>query len=277
MPEQADDQNAGHRRDQGMVLDPFSVWQDDPRTALQRRLDEISCLVRDTTSGPTQYLQPPIKNDGDRSFVGVWKERSQVLQQQVENLLNPRVSHFVSNAEKRNRTVAEIAESYRGSMAWSVDLKEDPRHLRNINLTRGRVLPHMFKMKSDKCNEFVADVLIEGGHPSPVTIHTNRPASAQEYAKPVQIAGLSDPMPLRMGVRGDIIAQDHGGPDGHVGIIVHPGWTASASLFYRGRIVINNWGYRDAGAASNNGESDGYRSPKPMVRRVLWKASYQQR
>ena len=259
---QTDDQNTGHRRDASSPPDPLPVWQDPTQDLLYRL--QAPCSVN---SAP--YVLPDGEPDlHDHNVFTVNEERLHVLQQQSHNYLMRR--GFVSDAQRQHRSIAELAESYRGSMAWGADKKEDSRHVRNISVTRGMHLyhPHLFWPKADKCNEFVADVLVEAGRPMPITKHTGRPASAQEYALQVEIAGLSMPMPRSMGQRGDIIAQDHA-KDGHVGILVHPGFTASANANERGRITINDWGFRSPVAQNNNGEPNGNNSPLPVIRKLL--------
>jgi hypothetical protein len=134
--------------------------------------------------------------------------------------------------------------------------------------------------KTNKCNQFVADVIEQSGLPRPEVPYENveggykdlirtrftRDPSAHEWADPnVGIPGWSAPMPVSQARRGDVIAQGHG-RFGHVGIVVAPGLTVSANTAVspQGIVTQNNWGFRPWGS---NGERPG--DFAPVVRRYV--------
>jgi cell wall-associated NlpC family hydrolase len=105
----------------------------------------------------------------------------------------------------------------------------------------------------DKCNEFVCDAGQAGtGHRAQVPYSDfrgwlfgmTRDPSAKEWAT-VAIPGYSSPLPLSSVSPGDVIAMaHHDDRDGHVGIYVGNGMTASANANFGGKITVNNWGFR---------------------------------
>ena len=140
----------------------------------------------------------------------------------------------------------------------------------------------LFKRGSDKCNLYVSEMMKNSTGKHTTVEGTGKIARAAQFADPkVKITGLSAPEPMANARPGDVIAQDHGpnpengNVEGHVGIIVslphdgQPGQTASASLFEGGKVVINDWGFRDPNAKDNNGERQGAKSPPPVVRHPL--------
>lgn len=105
-----------------------------------------------------------------------------------------------------------------------------------------------FGKNTNKCNQFVYDVIVEAGVNPPPTVPRyiifSRPPTAGEWADPnTAIAGWSvvtSPQP------GDVIAEAHNYSDatGHVGIVVGDKATCSASSREGGTIVENDWGFR---------------------------------
>jgi hypothetical protein len=105
-----------------------------------------------------------------------------------------------------------------------------------------------FGKNTNKCNQFVYDVLVEAGvKPPPVVpkyIILRRPPTAGEWADPsIQIEGwvvVTDPK------AGDVVAEAHNYSDatGHAGIVVDNGQTVSARALVGGVIVQNDWGFR---------------------------------
>jgi cell wall-associated NlpC family hydrolase len=105
-----------------------------------------------------------------------------------------------------------------------------------------------FPENSNKCNKFVYDVMVEAGVQPPPSIPRflifSRPPLAGEWADPeTAIDGwqvVSDPKP------GDVVAEAHNYSDatGHVGIVVADKQTVSASSRVGGKIVQNDWGFR---------------------------------
>ena len=127
--------------------------------------------------------------------------------------------------------IARVARSRVGSQDWRYDKEKDG-----------------FPKNTNKCNQFVYDVMVEAGvKPPPVVpkyLVFSRPPTAGEWADPsVKIEGwtvVSEPQP------GDVIAEAHQYSDatGHVGIVVGDKKTVSASALVGGVIVENDWGFR---------------------------------
>jgi len=72
----------------------------------------------------------------------------------------------------------------------------------------------------------------------------------------MSIKGWSAPDSVANARPGDVIAVGHtGDAEGHVGIVVSPGWTASANSTTTpaGIITVNNWGFRSAGYNDEGG------------------------
>ncbi|SIO59004.1 hypothetical protein SAMN05444166_5891 [Singulisphaera sp. GP187] len=105
-----------------------------------------------------------------------------------------------------------------------------------------------FAANTNKCNKFVFDVAVEAGVTPPPKVSMylifSRPPTAGEWADPkVAISGwdvVTSPLP------GDVVAEAHRYADatGHVGIVVGPNLTVSASALVGGVIVENDWGFR---------------------------------
>lgn len=105
-----------------------------------------------------------------------------------------------------------------------------------------------FGKNTNKCNQFVYDVAVEAGVSPPPTVPRyvilTRPPTAGEWADPnTAIAGWSvvtDPKP------GDVVAEAHNYSDatGHCGVVVGAKQTCSASSYEGGKIVQNDWGFR---------------------------------
>jgi len=139
----------------------------------------------------------------------------------------------------RTRKAAEIARRYEWNKQWLVEAKKDN-----------------FESGKDKCNQFVFDVLREAGLEVPGIggrlgyIHLGGPPAAAQWAdSSTQRVGHwqivnGPPQP------GDVIAELTGGrahPNwAHVGVVVEPGRTASAStlVYPKGMITVNDWGFR---------------------------------
>jgi cell wall-associated NlpC family hydrolase len=131
--------------------------------------------------------------------------------------------------------ISRVARSKVGSQEWRYDVEKDD-----------------FGKKTNKCNKFVYDVMVEAGVvPPPLVWKTrywvflvSRAPLAREWADPnTQIDGwavVSDPQP------GDVVAEAHDYSDatGHCGIVVGPNETVSASSLVGGNIVLNDWGFR---------------------------------
>jgi hypothetical protein len=89
-----------------------------------------------------------------------------------------------------------------------------------------------------------------------------------EWADPnVKIEGWSAPFPVSKAQPGDVIAQDHGGGNGHVGIVVGPQKTASADATKdpAGVITVGDFGFRPT-VEANVGKPGG---SMPVVRRYV--------
>ena len=118
---------------------------------------------------------------------------------------------------------------------------------------------------TNKCNEFVADTLASAGVPVPRVpkggilgwFGATRAPTAKEWAT-MSFAGWSAPDSVANARPGDVIAVGHNyDAEGHVGIVVSPGWTASANANTSpaGIITVNNWGFRPAGQNQEGGTS----------------------
>ena len=127
---------------------------------------------------------------------------------------------------------------------------------------------------SNKCNEFVGDMIQAGGFPRPQVPYSGlegmlpvtRDPSAKEWAT-VPISGYSGLLPLSEARPGDIIAMGHhDNEQGHVGIYMGNGMVASvnSTTTPRGIVTINDWGFRGLG---NNDEHKG--DNPPVVRRWI--------
>lgn len=125
---------------------------------------------------------------------------------------------------------------------------------------------------SNKCNEFVGDMIQSGGFPRPQVHYSGlegmlpitRDPSAKEWST-IPIPGYSDPLPLSEARPGDIIAMGHHDDyEGHVGIYMGNGMVASVNAKTNppGIVTINDWGFRGLG---NNDEHKG--DNPPVVRR----------
>jgi RHS repeat-associated protein len=173
-------------------------------------------------------------------------------------------------ADNRAKNIAEDAQQEGGSMHWAVN---------DWNISNAQ----LFRAGSDKCNEFVSDVIADasGTQNRPVVADTGKIPTATQYADPnVKITGLSEPRPLSEAKPGDVIAQYHGTgangtAEGHAGIVVaaptanSPGQTASANANQGGKVKVNDWGFRKPTANPNNGERNGASSLPPVVRHPL--------
>src|SRR5271165_3831494 len=111
-----------------------------------------------------------------------------------------------------------------------------------------------FPPNTNKCNEFVADTVASTGAPKPQVPRSGllgllgftRDPTAKEWAT-MSIKGWSAPDSVANARPGDVIAVGHNyDAEGHVGIVVSPGWTASANARTTpaGIITVNNWGFR---------------------------------
>lgn len=127
--------------------------------------------------------------------------------------------------------IARTARSYVGSKAWRYDTAKGD-----------------FGANTNKCNQFVYDVMVAAGvNPPPSVskyIFFSRPPTAGEWADAsLKIDGwavVSTPQP------GDVVAEAHNYSDatGHCGVVTGPNLTASASSLVGGDIVQNDWGFR---------------------------------
>jgi len=119
---------------------------------------------------------------------------------------------------------------------------------------------------TNKCNHAVADWIYEATGSAPG--YKGRPPLAHEWADPnVKIENWSPPFPVSEAQPGDVIAQEHGGQFGHVGIVVGPGLAATADALEPppGIVIVNDWGFRPT-AEANGGKPGG---PMPVARRYL--------
>jgi hypothetical protein len=114
-----------------------------------------------------------------------------------------------------------------------------------------------FPPNTNKCNEFVADTIASTGAAKPQVPRSGllgwlgftRDPTAKELAT-MSIKGWSAPDSVANARPGDVIAVGHTyDAEGHVGIVVSPGRTASANAKTTpaGIITVNNWGFRPAG------------------------------
>jgi RHS repeat-associated protein len=115
-----------------------------------------------------------------------------------------------------------------------------------------------FPAGTNKCNEFVADTIAASGAAKPQVPRSGilgwlgftRDPTAKEWAT-MAIPGWSAPDSVANARVGDVIAVGHHDDnEGHVGIVVAPGY-ATASVSARtspaGVVVVNGWGFRPAG------------------------------
>jgi cell wall-associated NlpC family hydrolase len=132
----------------------------------------------------------------------------------------------------QSEKVVKTAKSKIGSTDWAYGKEKDN-----------------FKKNTNKCNQFVYDVIIEAGLPAPTVpkyVIFSRPPTAGEWAdKGLAINGW---VVVKDGKAqpGDVVAEGHEYADatGHVGIVVEAGQTVSASSNVGGAIVQNDWGFR---------------------------------
>lgn len=144
-----------------------------------------------------------------------------------------RYPQFAKSLAGRINRAAEIAGSYQYNKQWLVEVE------------KGR-----FRRNSDKCNQFVSDVLQEAGLDSPARYNgLGGPINAAQWAnRSLSRIGhwqIVDGPPQP----GDVIAEltDPSHPAyAHVGIIIGEGRTASAStrVYPPGMVVVNDWGFR---------------------------------
>jgi hypothetical protein len=110
---------------------------------------------------------------------------------------------------------------------------------------------------TNKCNEFVADTVASSGAARPQVPRSGilgwfgltRDPTAKEWAT-MSIAGWSAPDSVAHARPGDVIAMGHHDDnEGHVGIVVGPGLTASVNANTRpgGIVTVNTWGFRATG------------------------------
>jgi hypothetical protein len=130
--------------------------------------------------------------------------------------------------------IVRIARSKVGSHSWLYDSRKDN-----------------FAEKTNKCNQFVYDVLVEAGVKPPPEVPkwhgmANRAPTAGEWAtSTTMIPGwivVTEAQP------GDVVAEAHNYSDatGHVGIVVGASSTVSAAALppKPGTVVENDWGFR---------------------------------
>lgn len=120
---------------------------------------------------------------------------------------------------------------------------------------------------TNKCNLAVADWIYEATGSAPG--YNGRAPLAREWADPgAKIDNWSAPFPVSKAKPGDVIAQSHhGGRDGHVGIMLAPGLTASADAVVDppGIVMVTPWGFRPTVQANGGVSGD----PMPVARRYL--------
>jgi len=134
----------------------------------------------------------------------------------------------MSNIPER---IVRVAQSKVGRRDWLYSVSKDN-----------------FGPNTNKCNQFVYDVMVEAGVMPPPYVPKyfffRRPPTAGEWAKPsVEIEGWTvvvDP------IEGDVIAEAHDYRDatGHVGIVVARKQSVSSNSLLGGVIVQNDWGFR---------------------------------
>jgi RHS repeat-associated protein len=114
-----------------------------------------------------------------------------------------------------------------------------------------------FPAGKNKCNEFVADTIDSSGVKAPSVpksgilgwLGFTRPLTAKEWAT-MSISGWSAPDSVANARPGDVIAMGHhDDSEGHVGIVVGAGLTASvnANTHPGGIVTVNDWGFRASG------------------------------
>ena len=149
---------------------------------------------------------------------------------------------------------ANAASSQAGSMKYSVN---------GTTISGGGVT---YGKGTNKCNEFACDSVQSGTGYRPQVpksgilgwLGFTRDPTAKEWAT-MAIPGYSGPLPLSAARPGDVIAMGHHDDnEGHVGIYVGNGRTASANFYQGGRITVNDWGFRGPG---QNGEHPGDAGP----------------
>jgi len=172
-----------------------------------------------------------------QSTGGEWTDGGSDISEGIQEKLWSR------NNPKYRAAIAAVAWSHKGDKKW---------------LKTGKF--------TNKCNLAVSDWVYEATGSSPS--YKGRAPLAHEWADPnVKIEGWSAPFPVSKAQPGDVIAQDHGGGNGHVGIVVGPQKTASADAKEHpaGIVFVNDWGFRST-AEENGGKPGG---PMPVVRRYV--------
>lgn len=106
-----------------------------------------------------------------------------------------------------------------------------------------------FGKNTHKCNLFVYDVMVAAGIKPPPEVSKylvfSRPPTAGEWADPkTTIKGWRV---VTEAAAGDVVAEAHDYADatGHVGIVAEKGKTVSAAATHGGRIIENDWGFRE--------------------------------
>jgi hypothetical protein len=155
---------------------------------------------------------------------------------------------------KAQQQTANAASSQAGSMKYSIN---------GTTISGGGVT---YGKGTNKCNEFACDSVQSGTGYRPQVpksgilgwLGFTRDPTAKEWAT-MAIPGYSGPLPLSVARPGDVIAMGHHDDnEGHVGIYVGNGRTASANFYQGGRITVNDWGFRGPG---QNGEHPGDAGP----------------
>jgi RHS repeat-associated protein len=151
-----------------------------------------------------------------------------------------------TQAQQQSQTIANAAANQEGSGTYEYQNRKGT-----------------FPAGTNKCNEFVADTVASTGAPKPQVPRSGilgwlgftRDPTAKEWAT-MSIKGWSAPDSVANARPGDVIAVGHThDAEGHVGIVVSPGWTASANsrTTPAGIITVNNWGFRSAGYNDEGG------------------------
>ncbi len=173
------------------------------------------------------------------------------------NCSGAKTGEFVGNHGenlKAQQQTANAASSQAGSMKYSIN---------GTTISGGGVT---YGKGTNKCNEFACDSVQSGTGYRPQVpksgilgwLGFTRDPTAKEWAT-MAIPGYSGPLPLSAARPGDVIAMGHHDDnEGHVGIYVGNGRTASANFYQGGRITVNDWGFRGPG---QNGEHPGDAGP----------------
>lgn len=185
-----------------------------------------------------QQKDAPVTDYNSLQRSSLWTRLSPADKTKLNGFIQNK-DHAGADSFARGLGIADIARGYESNKQWAVEV------------AKGN-----FKAQSDKCNEFVWDVLHEAGFDVPSIggrlgfLHAGGPPAAAQWADASQKRIGNWEIVTGPPQAGDVIAE-HTDPQGHpdwahVGIVVDDGHTASADtiVYPKGLIVVNDWGFR---------------------------------